>query len=161
MDSILAAAHTWFLESYQQEPYGTLSIRLVEGIKGDVKRPVSAGEVSLGSHYPVTVEPHSKCAVIEFSDVRTLLTYPEGFDAKDDRFTAQGSRYIQQVSDSALRELARRTLNAIDDHRGVYSEWFIWTEDQIFHVIAGAPPKIQLENREPNLVIKRHTWYAS
>jgi hypothetical protein len=162
MDSILASAHTWFLESYQQGPYGDLVIRLVEGIKGNARQLVHVGEQTLGPYYPVTVEPHSRCVAIRFQDLHCLLTFTEGFDADDPEMEVASGTFLRQVSASSFRNFTGKTTTAIDEFRGAFSEWLVWTEDQIFQVLSGRPPEVLLESRSPDFSIGRGgTWSAS
>ncbi|WP_454832676.1 hypothetical protein [Pseudoxanthomonas wuyuanensis] len=159
MESILSSAHTWFLESYSQAPYGDLFVHLVEGIKGADRLPVQIGEQTLGPYFPVTVEPYSRCVVVQFKDVRGVFTHPEGFDAKDPGLSLAEGRFLRQANGSAFREFASNTTTAIDDYRGDFLEW---TEDQIFQVLVGEPPEVYLDTRAPNLSIERGaTWSAS
>lgn len=162
MAGVLDTKHTWFLESYQQGPYGALVIRVVEGFKGTERMPVQLAEQTIGHYLPVTIEPQSRCVAIIFEDVRALLTYTEGFDADDPKLQAGEGRFVQQIQASSFRDLAAATLNAIDDFRGEYSEWVVWIEEQVFQVLAGAPPDIQLEDRKPDFTIERGaTWSAT
>jgi hypothetical protein len=162
MDSILASAHTWFLESYQQEPYGDLVIRLVEGIKGTKRQPVHVGEQVLGPYFPVTIEPHSRCAVVRFRDLRSLLTFIEGYDAKDPKMELAEGKFLRQVKSSSFRDFTAATTTAVDEFRGEYSEWVVWTEDQIFQILSGEPPEVIIESRAPDFSIERgKTWSAS
>jgi hypothetical protein len=162
MESILASAHTWFLESYQQGPYGDLSIRLVEGIKGHEPEPVQVGEKVLGSYYPVTIEPHSRCVTIRFRDLRSLLTFTEGYDAEDPKMELGSGKFLRQVISSSFRSFIAGTTTAIDEFRGQYSEWLVWCEEQIFQVLSGQPPEVVLESRSPDFSIERGgTWSAS
>lgn len=162
MNSILASAHTWFLESYEQAPYGDLIIRLVEGFKGKERLPVHVGEHELGYFFPVTIEPHSRCVSIVFGDLRSLLTYAEGYDAEDKLLDLEDGKYLRKARSSSFREFTLATSNALDEHRGDYSEWLVWSEDQIFQVLAGEPPKVLIESRLPDLSLERgQTWSAS
>ena len=113
MDSILASAHTWFLESYQQGPYGDLVIRLVEGFKGTEPEPVHVGEQVLGPYFPVTIEPHSRCAVVRFHDLRSLLTFTEGYDAEDPKMELGEGKFLRQVTASSFRDFIASTTTAI------------------------------------------------
>jgi hypothetical protein len=48
------------------------------------------------------------------------------------------------------------------DWRGEFSEWLLWTEDQVLQVLAGKAPKVSIEDRSPDLSIERgETWSAS
>jgi hypothetical protein len=162
MNNILASAHTWFLESYQQGPYGDLVIRLAEGIKGIEPQPVHVGETVLGPYLPVTVEPHSRCVTMRFRDLRSLLTYTEGYDAEDQKLELGPGKFLRQVTSSSFRDFTARTTTAIDEFRGEYSEWLVWTEEQIFQVLSGEPPEVALEARTPDFSIERGgTWSAS
>ena len=162
MDSILASAHTWFLESYQQGPYGDLVLRLAEGIKGKDPQPVHVGEKVLGPYFPVTIEPHSRCVSVRFRDLRSLLTFTEGYDAEDPKMELGPGKFLRQVTSSSFRSLTAATTSAIDEFRGQYSEWLVWTEEQIFQVLCGEPPEVVLEDRSPDFSIERGgTWSAS
>jgi hypothetical protein len=162
MNNILASAHTWFLESYQQGPYGDLAIRLAEGIKGTEPRPVHVGEKVLGPYFPVTIEPHSRCVTVRFRDLRSLLTYTEGYDAEDPKLELGPGKFLRQVASSSFRDFTASTTTAIDEFRGEYSEWLVWTEEQIFQVLSGEPPEVALEARTPDFSIERGgTWSAS
>ena len=162
MENILNSAHTWFLESYQQGPYGSLIIRLAEGIKGTERLPVQIGDKTLGPYFPVTVERTSRCASIIFNDVRAVLTYTEGFDAEDPKLQMGEGRFLRCVTASSFRDLAANTLSAIDEFRGEFSEWLVWTEEMILQVLSGAPPEVRLEDREPDDTVERgKTWSAS
>lgn len=162
MNDILASAHTWFLESYEQSPYGDLVIRLAEGIKGAERQPVHVGEKVLGPYFPVTIQPQSRCVFVRFRDLRSLLTYPEGYDAEDPKMELEEGRFLRKVKSSSFREFTAATSTAIDEFRGEYSEWLVWTEEQIFQVFSGEPPEVFLETRPPDFSIERGgTWSAS
>jgi hypothetical protein len=161
MHSILASAHTWFLESYEQGPYGDLVIRLVEGIKGTERQPVRVGEQVLGPYFPVTIETHSRCAVVRFRDLRSLLTFAERYDAKDPKLQLEEGKFVRKVKSSSFREFTAATTTAIDEFRGDYSEWLVWTEEQVFQILAGEPPEVLLESRSPDFSVERgRTWSA-
>lgn len=163
MDNVLNSAHTWFLESYQQGPYGSLTIRLTEGVKGTERLPVQIGDQVVGPYFPVTIERTSRCVTITFQDVRAVLTYAEGYDdAEDPRLKMEGGRFLRRVNGSSFRDFAASTLNAIDDFRGEFSEWLVWTEEMILQVLSGETPEVRLENRRPDETIERgKTWSAS
>ena len=162
MESILASAHTWFLESYQQGPYGDLVIRLVEGIKGKEPQLVHVGEQTLGPYFPVSVQPHSRCVAIRFQDLRCLLTFNEGYDAKDSEMELGSGKFLRQVMTSSFRQFTGKTTTAVDEFRGDFSEWLVWTEEQIFQVLSGQPPEVTQEARSPDFSIERgDTWSAS
>ena len=162
MESILATAHTWFLESYEQGPYGDLVIRLVEGIKGTERSLVPVGEQVLGPYFPVTIEPHSRCVSVRFSDLRALCTFTEGYDAEDPKMRLGEGRFVRPVLSSSFREFTAATTSAIDEFRGEFSEWLVWSEEQIFQVLAGGQPQVQQEDRAPDFSIERGgTWSAS
>jgi len=162
MESILGSAHTWFLESYEQGPYGDLTIRLVEGVKGTEREPVVVGEQTLGPHFPVTIEPHSRCVTVRFKDLRALLTFSESYDSDDLKLVMAEGRFVRRVENSSFREFVSNTTTAIDEFREQFSEWLVWTEDQLFQVLSGEPPEISLEDRAPDFSIERGgTWSAS
>ena len=162
MESILTTAHTWFLESYEQGPYGDLVINLVEGIKGTERLPVHIGGQTLGPYFPITVEPHSRCVSIRFSDLRALCTFTEGYDAEDSKMVLGEGKFVRSVQQSSFRDFTAATTSALDEFRGDFSEWLVWTEEQIFQVLAGSQPEIQLQDRSPDFSIERgNTWSAS
>lgn len=73
-----SSAHTGFLESYRHGPKADVGIQVVEGIKGGERLPVEVVAGTLPGHYfPVTVEPHSRCATIAFANVRAVFTFAE------------------------------------------------------------------------------------
>jgi hypothetical protein len=162
MQSMLADAHTWFLESYEQGPHGDLVIRLVEGIKGTERLPVVIGEQALGTYFPVTIEPRSRCVRVTFPDLRALCSYTEGYDAEDPKMELGEGKFLRPVLASSFREFTAATTTAIDEFRGQFSEWLVWSEDHIFQVLAGGDPQVQPEAREPDFSIQRgETWSAS
>jgi len=163
MESILSSAHTWFLESYQQSPYGDLTIRLVEGIKGTERQPVQVGEQTLGPYFPVTIEPRSRCVTVRFRDLRALFTFSESYDSDDLKLVlAEGRRFVRRAEASSFREFVSNSTTAIADFRGDFSEWLVWTEDQLFQVLAGEEPEIVVDDRPPDFSIERGgTWSAS
>ncbi len=162
MDTILATGHTWFLESYTQEPYGDLVIRLVEGFKGSIPEPVVVADKVLGPYFPVTIEPHSRCVAVTFSDLRGLLTYSESYDANDPTLSLEQGRFLRKASGSSFRSFMEQTSTAISDFRGEFFEFLLWSEDQIFQVFAGTEPSVVVEDRTPNFALERgRTWAAS
>lgn len=162
MNSILTSAHTWFLESYEQRPSGELIIRLVEGIKGNERQSVHIGEQVLGPYFPITIEPHSRCVSVRFRDLCILLTFNESYDAVDPKMELEGGKFLRKVKYSGFREFTASTTTAMEEYQGDYSEWLVWTEDQIFQVVAGEMPEVLVENRSPDFSIERgETWSAS
>jgi len=162
MESTLISAHTWFLESYSQGPYGSLQIRLVEGIKGADRAPVEVAGQLMGHYFPVTIEPHSRCVIVSFQDVRGLFTFPEGYDTTDRKLALDDGRFVRKVHASAFRDFASETTTGIEDFRGEYTEWLVWTEEQVFQVLAGEPPVVSIDDRKPDTSIERgQTWSAS
>ena len=163
MNEAFASAHTWFLKSYAQGPNGDLVIHVVEGIKGTERLPVEVvrGTV-LGHYFPVTIEPHSRCATVHFSDARAVFAFAESYDTEDPALRMSGTGLARKAEASSLREFVRTRTTALEDFRGEFSEWVIWTEDQVLQVFAGSPPEIQFNDRAPNLSIERgNTWSAS
>jgi hypothetical protein len=91
-----------------------------------------------------------------------LLTFTEGFDADDPEMEVASGKFLRQVSASSFRNFTGKTTTAIDEFRGAFSEWLVWTEDQIFQVLSGRPPEVLLESRSPDFSIERGgTWSAS
>jgi hypothetical protein len=162
MEEVLSTAHTWFLESYQQGPYGDLVIRLVEGMKGSERRPVHVGDKTLGPYFPVTIESSSRCVTLRFRNARAVFTFVESFESASLGVAMSGGKFVHRTDDSEFRRFVSKTTTAVEDYQGEFSEWLIWTEDQLFQVIAGSPPDILLEARAPDLSIERgDTWSAS
>ena len=162
MEEVLGSAHTWFLESYQQGPHGDLVIQLVEGIKGSERMPVHIGEKTLGPYFPVTIEPTSRCVTIRFKNPRAVFTFVESFDSASLGVTMVGSKFVHRADDSEFRRFVSKVTTAVEDYQGDFSEWLVWTEDQLFQVICSSPPEVLLEPRSPDLSIERgNTWSAS
>ncbi|TNJ33130.1 hypothetical protein [Arenimonas terrae] len=162
MDEILGTAHTWFLESYQQGPYGDLVIRLVEGIKGSERKPVHVDNKVLGPYFPVTIEPSSRCVALRFKSVRAVFTFVESFDTGSLGLAMPQGKFVHRVDESEFRHFVGKATAAVEEYKGEFTEWLIWTEDQLFQVIASSPPEILLEATAPDLSIKRgNTWSAS
>jgi hypothetical protein len=163
MNDALASAHTWFLESYAQGPRGDLVIHLVEGIKGPDRLPVEVvAGTTLGHFFPITIERESRCATIHFSEVRSVFTFAESFDAADPQLKMEDHGLARKAEASSFREFVRARTTAIEEFRGEFSEWVVWTEDQVFHVISDAAPVVSVNDRSPYLSIERgKTWSAS
>ena len=71
-------------------------------------------------------------------------------------------RFVRAVDDSEFRKFVSKTTTATEDYRPEFSEWLVWTEDQLFQVLSDQPPGVVLEDRSPNLSIERgNTWSAS
>jgi hypothetical protein len=163
MQMILESAHTWFLESCTLHPSDGLVIRLVEGIKGRERQPVSVADRVLGPHFPVTIEPNSRCAIIHFDEVRCFFTYNESYDTEDSELKAEGGRrFVRRVESSTFRNFTGKTTTAIDEFRDACIEYLVWCEDQVFQVFTSREPEIALVDTGPDLSIKRgRTWSSN
>lgn len=162
MNEILGSARTWFLESFEQGPYGDLAIRMVEGMKGATPQPVQVGDQTLGPYFPVTVEPNSRCVTVRFKDPRAIFTFPESYDSASLGVKMTEGGFVRAVDGSEFSQFVSKTTTAIEAYRSEFTEWLIWTEDQLFQVVASEPPEIVLETDPPDLSIARgQTWSAS
>lgn len=161
MHDLLGSADTWFLESYGYTVNGALVIRLVEGIKGSERKRVVIGDQDMGEHFPVTIEPHSRCVDVRFRDVRALFTFAESYDTAALGLQVRSGNFVLDTGDSEFRGFLARTTTAVEARWPEFSEWYVWTEDQLFQVVAGEPPEIALADRAPDLSIPRgDTWTA-
>ena len=163
MTDALSSAHTWFLESYRHGPNADVVIQVVEGIKGKDRLPVEVVEGTvLGHYFPVTVEPHSRCATIRFANVRAVFTFAETYDTEDPKLKMSAGDLARSCDDSSFRGFVQTTTTALESFRGEFSEWLVWTEDQVFQILTNQPPDVRLDDRAPDLSIERgNTWSAS
>lgn len=161
MQNLLGSADTWFLESYGHTVNGELVIRLVEGFKGRERKRVVIGEQDMGEHFPVTIEPHSRCVDVRFREVRALFTFAESYDTAALGLSVRSGDFVLDTEDSGFRAFLAHTTTAVDARWPEFSEWYVWTEDQLFQVVSGEPPAIVLAERQPDLSIPRgDTWTA-
>lgn len=162
MNTVLDSAHSWFFETLVHSVGGALTIRLVEGIKGGERLPVVVGDTTLGPYFPVTVEPHSRCAVIHFPEVLATFTYNESFDTADPDFVGEtGRSVVRRAQLSSFRVFACSRTNVANVRTDGFEEFLIWTEDQVFQVLSASAPEIAITDATPDLTIERGgTWSA-
>lgn len=162
METILDTGHTWFLEACTQLPSGELRIRLAEGIKGKERYPVHIGDQVLGPYFPVTIEPISRAVEVRFPWALALFTCNESFDAKDPYLIVESRTVLQQVSTSSFRKYISTNTTAFELGKEPLTEWFLWTENQVFQVLASGEPEVVKLAAGSDLSIKRYkTWSAS
>lgn len=163
MNTILDSAHSWFFERLVHGVGGALTIRLAEGIKGDERLPVVVGDTTLGPYFPVTVESHSRCAVIHFPEAFAAFTYNESFDTTDPDFIGEVGRFVvRRVQSSSFRTFACSRTNVAKLRTDDFEQFLIWTEDQVFEVLSASAPDIAITDASPDLTIERgRTWSAS
>lgn len=163
MKTVLESGHTWFLEAATQLPSGELCIRLVEGMKGKERLPVNVGDQLLGLYFPVTIEPESRVVEVRFPNALALFTYNESYDVKDSELVAEEGRLVlRKVKASSFRAYAASSTNAFELCREPVTEWLLWTENQIFQVVASGEPLVSEISVKPDLSIERYeTWSAN
>ena len=162
METVLDTAHTWFLESCTQLPGGELNIRLAEGIKGRDRLPVQIGDQVLGPYFPVTVEPTSRAVEVRFPYALVVFTYNESYDAKDPDLVAEDRAILRKVSASSFRKYLSESTSALELGKQPLEEWLLWTENQVFQVLASGEPQVVELAGDPDLSIERYqTWSAS
>ena len=161
MQTILDTGHTWFLEASTQLPDGALHIRLAEGIKGKERLPVQIGEQVLGPYFPITIEPSSRAVEVRFPYALALFTCNESYDAKDSDLVTESRSLLRKVSASAFRKYIAANTTAFDLGKEPITEWLLWTENQVFQVIASGDPQIVELSAGPDLSLERYqTWSA-
>lgn len=162
MKTVLDTAHTWFLEACTQLSSGELRIRLAEGIKGTERLPVQIGGTVLGPHFPVTIEPSSRAVEVRFPYALVLLTYNESYDAKDPELVTETRTILRKVSTSSFHNYITSSTTALELGKEPLTEWLLWTENQIFQVLASGEPEVVELPAGPDLSIERYqTWSAS
>jgi len=162
MKTSLDSAHTWFLEGCAQLPSGELRIRLAEGLKGSERQPVEIAPGVVKSFFPVTVESSSRAVDVVFENAHALFTFNESFDTDKLALTTEDRVKLRRVSDSPFRTHASATTSIFELVHGPILEWFLWTEDQVFQILASEEPTIVEVSAGPNLTIQRNsTWAAN
>jgi hypothetical protein len=162
METVLDTAHTWFLEACTQLPSGALRIRLAEGIKGKNRLPVQVGEKTLGPYFPVTIEASSRVVEIRFFNALALFTYNESYDKRDSELITNGKTVLHKVSDSSFRKYISTRTTALELGVEPLTEWFLWTENQVFQVFASGDVEVVEVAAGPDVSIARYqTWSAS
>lgn len=162
METVLDAAHTWFLEACTQLPSGELHIRLADGIKGNHRLPVQVGEKTLGPYFPVTVEATSRVVEVLFFYALALFTYNESYDTRDSEVITEEKTALRRVRDSSFRECIAKRTTALGLGVEPLTEWLLWTENQIFQVLASGDLQVVELATGPDLSIARYqTWSAS
>ena len=163
MQTILDDSHTWFLESCTQFPGGRLVIRLVEGIKGAEREPVTLANATVGPYWPVTVEPHSRVVDITFENALALFTHNESYDAPDpDLQLEAGKAFLREVNASSYNRFCQTTTTAFELFPHKPQEFLLWSEDQIFQIIASARPTVRLSDDAPDVTVRHtQTWLAN
>jgi len=162
MKTSLDTAHTWFLEGCTQLPSGELRIRLAEGIKGANRIPMQIVAGVESSFFPVTVESSSRAVDVIFENAHALFTYNESYDTGELELVAEDGVKLKKVSASSFRKHAEATTSILELATAPIAEWLLWTEDQVFQILASAEPMIVEVPEGLNLAIARHeTWTAS
>jgi hypothetical protein len=162
MKTPLDTAHTWFLESCTQLASGELRIRLAEGSKGPERAPMQIAAGVAGSYFPVTVESSKRAVDVIFENALALFTYNESYDAGDLELAADDRAKLRKVSASSFRKHASASTSIFELVTEPITEWFLWTEDQVFQILSTTEPTIVEVPEGPDLTIARHeTWTAS
>ena len=91
-----------------------------------------------------------------------MFTYNESYETGKLELDAEDGGRIKKVSASSFRKHALATTSIFDLVAAPISEWFLWTEDQVFQILASAEPTVVEVLEGPNLTIKRNaTWSAN
>ena len=83
MELALASADAWFFVASSHQLDGSLSVRLVEGIKSSNREFVEVGESKLGPYFPVRVQAESRVAEVRFAAALAFCVYDESYDTRD------------------------------------------------------------------------------
>lgn len=154
---------TWFFETLDYQHPDILSVKLVEGIKSEESEYILEDtDAPLGPYFPVRVEKSSRCVRIIFSDVLAFQVVEESLASPqaslDDK--EQIGPVIKCTNTDYLRYLELDS-NLTETHKGKYSSYFIWTEDQTILVVACSDPEVLASDELPNLELERCATYFS
>ena len=159
MKTILDTAHTWFFERAFHAYLDELTLDLVEGVKSQERELVEAPDRQLGPYFPVRVLPESRCVTVRFAKVLAYQAVNESYGAPRTDIACDEGRLRECSALEYLSYLRKDTL--IDDlMRDRYRAFMLWTEDQVFFVVA-ADAVVELSSRTPNLTIMRYGSYSA
>jgi hypothetical protein len=162
MKTVLDTAHAWFFESLTHELDSSLSILLVEGIKGTEREYVGVGETKLGPYFPVRVQAGSRCAVASFKETLAFFGFDESYDASNKELIRDEGRFVFKAETSSFRSFAEKRTTVSSVYQGTYQEYLLCCEDRIFHVLSVSPPIVEIVSAIPDLAKERtNTWSAS
>jgi len=162
MKTSLDTAHTWFMEGSAQLPSGEFRIRLAEGIKGGARKPVVISEGVVRNFFPVTVEISSRAVDVIFENAHAVFTFNESYDTNKLALTSEDRTKLRRVTTSSFREHASATTSIFDLVSAPISEWFLWTEDQVFQILAsGEPTIVEVPGGADRNIARNSTWAAN
>ena len=162
MHTILESAHAWFFDSSMHSLNGSLTIRLVEGIKGKERQFVEVGETKLGPYFPVQVEAESQSVQVTFTNALAFFIYNESYDTADIDLKTDEGRFLFKATSSSFRTFVELRTTVSQVHPEPYSEFLLCCEDRVFSVLSAEEPTVTLLQENPNLSIERtSTWSAS
>lgn len=161
MKTALDDASTWFLESFRQEPYGRLVIRLAEACVSPQPQPIESLRGAIpGLAHRVSPAAEGRVAEVIFHDPLAFFTKRECFDAIDPQLVFEpGQTYLRRVERSSLQEYAHTATGLYGTLLEGITEFHLWTEDQVFQVFSTEEPEVTLVPGSPDLAIPRgETW---
>ena len=162
MNTVLDTAHAWFFDSLAQELDGTLSVWLVEGIKGTEREFLGVGETKLGPYFPVRVQAGSRCAVVSFKESLAFFGYNESYDTSDEELVKDEGKFLFAAENSSFRSFVEKRTTVSGVYQGTYHEYLLCCEDRILHVLSALPPVVEVLSAIPDLAKGRtNTWSAS
>lgn len=151
----LDTAYTWFFERLSLEYLDKVRIVLAEGIQGDEPEYHEIEGVTIGPAYPVRVTSESRRAELEFEGTMAHQAINESYGTGqlgaegEGRFLAsfRPMEYLDYLQEDSL------VGGFMEEEHRVFH---LWTEDQIFYVVAGQPPAITLVDQGADTEIERY-----
>jgi hypothetical protein len=168
MKTTLDSAHAWFFDTLAHGLNGTLTVGLVEGIKGRERQLLNVCETELGPYFLVQVEATSRYAEVTFSNVISFFVYDESYDAiypalqEDSDFQKHIDCFLFNIKSSSFRKFVEARTSVTQMHQEPYQEFLLMCEDRIFHILSVDFPTVTFLNKPPDLTIERtETWSSN
>jgi len=162
MQTVLESANAWFFDSASHGLGGSLTIRLVEGIKDTETQLVDIDGTKLGPYFAVRVDSTSRCVDVTFEQVLAFFVYDESYDAADSELKKDSGRFLISAAASSFRKFVEARTSVAHLHQEPYQEFLLCCEDRIFQVLSADAPEVRLLQERPDLSVERtNTWSAS
>jgi len=161
VQTLLDSGYTWFLEDCSQLPTGELRIRLAEGIKGTERVPVPMGGEVVRTFFPVTIQSSSRVMEVVFENAHAFFTCNESYSGSSADLVTDHRGRLTKVASSLFRNHVSTATSVFALASEPIFEWFLWTEDQVFQILASEEPKVVEMSSGPDLTIVRGKTWAS
>ena len=143
MQTILDEGHTWFLDSLVYED--GLTIRLVEGVKGEPPKDLEVGDKVIKITYPVEPSDNSKRVTVKFGIPVAWQVVDESYTSFDKTEVRDAKGYLQVLSKSKYLDYVNASHGWYKDVAGDASHYRVWTENEVIDVVANEPPGVVQE----------------